>query len=44
MNHFARGEDFEIEYLDLVNKWAQIVGNRLTERDVRSGAVFGAHV
>ena len=39
MNHFRemlnkiRGEDFDIEYLNLVNRWAQIVGNGLTERD-----------
>ena len=39
MNHFRemlseiRGEDFDIEYLNPVNRWAQIVGNGLTERD-----------
>jgi hypothetical protein len=27
------GEDFDIEYLNPVNRWAQIVGNGLTERD-----------
>jgi hypothetical protein len=26
-------EDFDIEYLNLVNRWAQIVGNGLTEKD-----------
>lgn len=43
MNHFRemlgeiRGEDFEIEYWNPVNPWAQIVGNGLTERDVVDG-------
>lgn len=40
MNHFRemlgeiRGEDLDIEYLNPVDRWAQIVGNELTERDV----------
>jgi cation diffusion facilitator CzcD-associated flavoprotein CzcO len=43
MNHFRemlseiRGEDFEIEYLNPVNKWAQIIGNGLTQRDAMEG-------
>ncbi len=43
MNHFRemlsgiRGEDFEIEYKESRNMWAQIVGNGLTERDVTEG-------
>ena len=43
MNHFRemlgeiRGEDFEIEYLDRRNRWAQIVGNGLTRADVEEG-------
>ena len=43
MNHFRemleniRGEDFDIEYLNKTNMWAQIHGNGLTERDTNNG-------
>lgn len=43
MNHFRemmaeiRGEDFEIDYLDRENMWAQIFGNGLTRRDEVGG-------
>jgi hypothetical protein len=43
MNHFRemlseiRGEDFDIEYLNPVNRRAQVVGNGLTERDAEDG-------
>jgi hypothetical protein len=51
MNHFReilseiRGEDFDIEYLNPVNRWAQIVGDGLTERDAedRKLAPYLAH-